>query len=231
MNGIEATYRYMGISAMDSILQAFAPKDLNWKKGIYPNETHNSVRLKGVYDGLKFFYDGYSNSCITFHPMNGIALKNKPFPVMQFINTTNIRYTIDGTEPTNTSPKFEKIITLPGPAELKVRSFYARGGNKTISVGKFKEGETLPAISKPGDAKPGGLNYSYYKGEWDKLPDFNSLKPVHSGKADKDFDLNKMPDQNNFGCVFDGYIEIGVPGYYISFWIRMMVQNFILIMN
>jgi len=212
--GIQTTYTYMRINEMDSIFRALAPKDLHWQLSLYPNETHNSVRLKGIYDGLKFFYEGYSNAKITFHPMNGVALKNKPFKIY-FFGNLNIRYTIDGTEPMATSAKADSVLILTGPAELKVRSFYVRGANKTVTTGSFKEGKTLKAIPKPKNVKPGGLNFAYYRGEWDKLPDFTKLTPVNSGRMDASFNLDKMPDLNNFGCVMEGYIEIKEEGYYI----------------
>lgn len=210
----QSTSKFMGISAMDSIFQELAPKDLHWKCSLYPNETHNSVRLKGVYDGLKFFYEGFNTSRVIFHPMNGVALKNKPFKIY-FFGNTNVRYTIDGTEPSAASAKADSILILPGPAELKVRSFNVRGPNKVITTGTFKEGKTLKVSSKPNGVKPGGLHYSCYRGEWDKLPDFRKLTPIYSGRVDTTFNLDKLPDKTNFGLVMDGFFEIQEEGYFI----------------
>ena len=42
---------------MDAFLEKNAPKKLKWKTAGYPNEKHNSVRLKGIYDGIKFNYE------------------------------------------------------------------------------------------------------------------------------------------------------------------------------
>ncbi len=214
INGIQSTYMYMGIDIMDSIFQKQAPKDLHYKRSLYPNETHNSVRLKGVYDGLKFFNEGYSNARIAFHPMNGIALKNKPFKI-SFYGSTRVHYTLDGTDPSAASPHADSVLTVPGPVELKARSFSVRGPNKMITTGTFKEGKPLKASSKPAEVQSGGLRYSYYRGEWDSLPNFNKLTPVFSKRMDSTFSLAKMPDQNNFGLVLNGYLEIKEDGYYI----------------
>ena len=62
---------------------------------------------------------------------------------------------------------------------------------------------------------PGGVNYSYYEGEWNALPDFGKLKAVRSGVTDKDFDINKLPRRTNFATLMEGYIEIQKEGYYI----------------
>ncbi|MBN1782643.1 chitobiase/beta-hexosaminidase C-terminal domain-containing protein [bacterium] len=215
MAGIESTWKQMGIAEMDSIFRAQSPEDLHWNKGLYPNETHNSVRLKGIYDGFRFFYKGYSNGQVAFHPMGGTAIKGKPFPVILFSRNTPVRYTIDGSEPDNTSQKFDSLITVPGPATLKMCSFHARGRNPVTTTGVFKEGKTLPSIKKPKNVTSGGLSYTYYRGEWDKLPDFSALTPVHSGRMDKDFNMLTLPDQTNFGFIMKGFIEIKEAGYYI----------------
>lgn len=60
-----------------------------------------------------------------------------------------------------------------------------------------------------------GLNFKYYEGTWEKMPDFDQLKPVTTGTA-KDFwvgDYAKRED--NFGLVFSGYIEVPEDGMYI----------------
>ncbi len=74
----------MGIGRMDSVLKLNAPENVYWKIGLFPNESHNSVRLKAIYDGLKFSYAGYPGTPPEFHPMNGILLKDKPASIFMF---------------------------------------------------------------------------------------------------------------------------------------------------
>jgi hypothetical protein len=86
INGVEETYRNVGIAKMDTILKETAPKWLRWKTSIYPNETHMSVRLKGIYDGLKYAYLGYnSEKMVEFHPNNGSLLEGKPAPIFLMV--------------------------------------------------------------------------------------------------------------------------------------------------
>lgn len=214
MAGITNTADGMGITAMDSVFKLHAPNDLHWQCQTYPNETHNSVQLKGIYDGLKFIYEGYDVNPVTFHPMTGIVLKGEPFKVFCFSNNTNLRYTTDGSEPTLNSPKFERENILTGPANLKVSSFYTRGKNEAVTTGEFKEGKTLSAMEKLDNVQPGGLYYDYYEGDWNELPDFSKIKVVDSGHLDKNFDFNKLPSKIYFGCVFSGYIKIEKKGHY-----------------
>ena len=79
--GIESTYKNMGINRLDSLLGTRAPDNLYWKMVTYPNEKHNSVRLKAMYDGIKFAYSGYPGASLNFHPMNGILLEDKPIRI------------------------------------------------------------------------------------------------------------------------------------------------------
>jgi predicted alpha/beta superfamily hydrolase len=203
------------IDRLDSVLQLKAPKTLHWKVVTYANETHNSVRLKAMYDGIKFVYEGYSSVPLRFHPMNGILLKNKPIPIFLENSFPDLRYTIDGTEPKRTSPKVEQVFTITGPAQLVVKSFSNSGKYDKTARGSFELGNALATVQKPGTINSGGLKYSYYEGNWEKLPDFKKLEPVKTGIADSAFNFNELPRKANFACQFEGYLEIVNDGYYI----------------
>ncbi|MBX2842442.1 MAG: chitobiase/beta-hexosaminidase C-terminal domain-containing protein [Flammeovirgaceae bacterium] len=210
-----SAYANMGLNSMDSIVNENAPEDLDWKSVAYPDESHGSVRYKSIYDGLKFAYLDFNQRKIEFHPMNGILLKNQPIEVWNFSDHPDMRYTTDGSEPTSLSQKMEPKIQLSGPVELKVKSFSKRGKQNAIAIGNFEVGETLPAKKKLKKAQSGGLHYSYYEGQWDSLPNFELLKPVKEGHIDENFNLESLPKQENFACVFDGFLKIDEEGYYI----------------
>ena len=212
--GIDATYRYQGIARLDSLLRLKAPEKLRWKMVTYPDEKHNSVRLKAMYDGIKFSYSGYSNAPISFHPMNGVLLKDKPISIW-VDSYPELRYTLDGTEPVRTSQKVDSKLTISGPAQLVLKSFSNSGKYDKTAKGDFQLGEALPSVSKPIESISGGLRYSYYEGSWEKLPDFKKLKPAKTGIADSVFNINDLPRRTNFACLFEGYFEILKDGYYL----------------
>jgi hypothetical protein len=141
-------YKGMGIVGMDSILKKYAPPGFIWKARAYPDETHGSVRLKSMYDGLKFTYTGYTTKGPEFHPMNGIVLKDKPIKIWYFDNPSALRYTTNGTEPTLASAKMQNEITLSGPAKLSVKQFANRDKFSRTTTGDFKAGKALPALAK-----------------------------------------------------------------------------------
>lgn len=207
--------KQMGITSMDAVLKSSAPKDLNWKTVAYADETHGSIRLKSVYDGLKFFYEGYTNKPIEFHPMNGIVLKDQPYKIYYFGASQSVHYSTDGSEPTSSSNKMAAEISLTNSAKLVTKSLGRNDRYNKATVGEFTVGTTPPASAKPANATAGGFHYSYYEGEWDTLPDFGKLTAIQAGIAGKDFDVNKLPRQTNFACLFEGYIEIKKEGYYI----------------
>jgi hypothetical protein len=204
----------MGITDFDTLLKNRAPKDLKWKIAGYADEHHGSIRLKSVYDGLKFFYDGYGKPDVVFHPMNGIVLKDRPYKVYYF-GSSQVHYTTDGSEPVLTSTKMQPGNSLMNGAKLSAKALDRTDRFNRSTVGEFRVGNAFPAIAKPDNIVPGGLSYSYYEGEWNALPDFGKLKAVRSGIADKDFDVNKLPRPTNFATLLEGYIEIQKEGYYI----------------
>jgi hypothetical protein len=213
--GIDETYKGMGIGRMDSVLKLKAPPGLKWKIATFPNEKHNSVRLKAMYDGIKFSYSGYSGGAIQFHPMNGILLKNKPATIFLLDRYPEMRYTLDGTEPDMTTPKAESRILINGPAQLVLKSFSVSGKYDLVAKGSFTVCEILPSSQKPKKLKNRGLKYACYGGNWDKMPDLKKLKPVQTGVADSLFSFKNLPLKVNFACLFEGYLEIAEDGYYI----------------
>lgn len=215
INGVEDTYRNVGIQKMDSVLMESAPEGLRWKTSVYPKETHMSVRLKGIYDGLKYTYDGYnSRKLVEFHPNNGTLLERKPAPVFLNGSFPNVYYTTDGTEPDTSSKRAPQMIEISGPSELRVKWI---GENKKYiitSKANFEISKVWPALQKVKGIKTGGLRYSYYEGKWKSLPDFTRLQAVETGIADSSFSMEKFPARSNFGFVFEGYLKIELEGYY-----------------
>lgn len=60
MSGREGErYIAMGTAAMDDVLEKKISRENVWKSMAYKNETHFTIILKTVYDGLKFVYRDY----------------------------------------------------------------------------------------------------------------------------------------------------------------------------
>jgi predicted alpha/beta superfamily hydrolase len=213
--GIESTYKSMGIDRMDSILKGRALKNLSWKTVTFPNEKHNSVRLKAIYDGLKYAYSGFTDTPAEVHPSGGIALKVKPFSIYVMNPPSELRYTLDGTEPDMTSPAVPGNLMITGPAQLVMKSFSTTGKYDNVTRCSFEAGNYMTPVPAPKKIVKGGLNYSFYQGQWDGFPDFARTKPALKGIADSSFSLSSLPVKAGYACVFEGFIEIREEGYYL----------------
>ena len=220
-------FRVLGSYAMDSLLKVKSPPGLKWNSAVYENERHQSVKIKTLYDGLKFIYFGYSpasessyvTNSLEFFPGGGVLLKDKPAKIMTYTTFLDyepgIRYTTNGSEPTPSSPKFDYGTPITAPADLTLRLFSTGGHNLEVK-GHFELGETFPVRRLPKSALPGGFRFDYYKGDWDNIPDFSHLISQRSGLA-KTYVRDYISDTLNFACNIEGYLEVVKEGYYTFF--------------
>ncbi len=59
------------------------------------------------------------------------------------------------------------------------------------------------------------LEYSLYKGTWDKLPDFSTMTPEKTGKVEE-FSIKGLADGNDhYGIVFKGNLSVPTSGDYL----------------
>lgn len=60
---------------------------------------------------------------------------------------------------------------------------------------------------------PKGVKFEYYEGDWDKLPDFGTLKAAKTGECDY-FDIKDKSRDDNFGFRFTGFVVVPADGRY-----------------
>lgn len=120
------------------------------------------------------------------------------------VSTATICYTLDGNDPTPNSTKYMSSIHIQGDQTLKAALVLANGRmSNPVTTNFFVV-----------DQKANGLNYTYYEGEWEKLPDFRQLTPVASGRV-YDIGLEGIPQRGeNFGIQLSGFIKIDKDGEY-----------------
>lgn len=204
----------MKVDSMNKVLTAAAPPGLIWKSIAYPDETHSSLRLKSIYDGLKFTY-GWHNGEIEFHPMNGTIRKNDTLKIWYFGDTTKTHYTLNGAEPTRSSEKIQPETVITDATTFTIKQFTNRARYDKMKSGSFVPGKALQPLSKPAGMQPGGFHYAYYEVDWDKFQGLKGLTPRLTGIADSSFDLKKLPRKNNYALLLDGLLETKEEGYYI----------------
>jgi len=59
----------------------------------------------------------------------------------------------------------------------------------------------------------GSIQYEYFEGGWDKLPDFTKLKPVSTGTT-TDFSAGPASRGDDYALRFSGYLQIATAGEY-----------------
>ncbi len=199
----DAARTKMKITRKDDALVVSLPAQL-------PNATNSVVmlELQGNPDIHNMPSTSISQSIFT----NEIAV-----PLTDEAGNAEIRYTTDGTEPGIKSAVYSAPVVLKETATLKARSF--RNG-KPISGTFVKKWEKVQGReAQPLAVAAPGLQYLYFEGKWDKLPDFSKMKPLKTGTVTR-FDRsakNKLGEE--FGFVFQGFVKVpkdDIYTFYIS---------------
>jgi hexosaminidase len=115
-----------------------------------------------------------------------------------------IYFTLDGQEPSTSSPKYSKPLPIKGDQTLKA-ILVIPGARASLPV-------TTSFLTV--DPNVNGVTYSYFEDEWILLPDMGTMKPMRTGKT---FDLtsNSLPHRwGGYGFQFKGYIDIPSDGDY-----------------
>jgi len=146
-----------------------------------------------------------------------------------------IRYTLDGSEPTQTNGSvYRTPIKVERTSPLNMRSF---GSDKfpskrvTAWIGKDVFVEAAQ-ISQPLDQ---GLRYTYFEGELRSVKDIKNLRISESGITPRiNTDIRKR--DNYFALQFDGYLSVPADGIYYFYLLsndgsRLILDNDIILDN
>jgi hypothetical protein len=124
---------------------------------------------------------------------------------------TTLHYTLDGSEPTEKSPTYEKPLRLARTAEVRALAVFSNGdkspvASKTAPVLRYFDGVRAAGVSP-------GLAYRYYTGSFESLPAFDKLKPEAEGSA-ASFGLDPAKATDHYALLFTGYIRVPREGIY-----------------
>ena len=118
--------------------------------------------------------------------------------IIKPVNNSEVRYTLDGTEPNENSELFTRPIFVNKTTVIKAKVFKKN----------YKSGFTSVSRIDFIDSLKNGVNYKYYIGAWNKLPDFDKLKPSFKGKI-YNFNLNNLRTYaDKFAVEFTSNIKI-----------------------
>jgi hypothetical protein len=123
-----------------------------------------------------------------------------------------IHYTLDGSAPTADSPRYREPIVVSGEgATVRAVALDAEGLASTPVTRVLRR--ATPRPSRPGRPARPGLRVRVYEGRWTRLPDFEALVPLRTA-ARPGFDLAARPAADDFGLVFEGFVNAPADGLY-----------------
>ena len=114
------------------------------------------------------------------------------------------------------SKKYGDPITINTDAELKTIAI-ENGKESLMTSRKLEKVESYqkPLESISMKNLKSGLDYTLYEGNWQKLPDFDTLKGINEGETSI-FELSELTKKEyNYGLVFNGFLKIDKDGIYI----------------
>lgn len=126
-------------------------------------------------------------------------------------NSATIRYTLDGSTPTAQSDAYTGNLSIERTATLKARFFengLAISGTATQQLTKVAMQRSISLSNLKQ-----GLAYQYYEGDWDALPNFNTLKAVKKGTV-SGFNFSPRIKEEQFAFEYTGYIDVPENGAY-----------------
>jgi alpha-L-fucosidase len=126
-------------------------------------------------------------------------------------DSVTFHYTLDGSDPTSDSPVAQTSLRLTETTVVSARCF--RNGKAVSPVAKKIFTKVTPRTAKPVKNLQPGLEFSYFEGAWEGLPNFKKLEPLKEGITPL-FDLSPRERELNFGLQFSGFVQIAEDGMY-----------------
>ncbi len=125
--------------------------------------------------------------------------------------SAEIRYTLDGSEPTKRSILYINPINVSESKILKIKSFH-KDMEPSITIeyeinkAEFKEPEKNIKVKQ-------GLHYNYFERFFVSTEDMDGLVALESGIMDK-FTIENAKTENYFGYEYEAYIKVPKNGIY-----------------
>jgi alpha-L-fucosidase len=125
-----------------------------------------------------------------------------------------LRCTTDGSDPGPAAVIVRAPLKLSQTTTVRARAF--RGDKPVSGVSETTFTKVAPRPADKIDGLKPGVEYDYYEGTWDKLPDFDKLTPVKSGVL-AGFEFSPRRQAENFAFRYRGYVTVPRTGVYQFF--------------
>ncbi len=122
-----------------------------------------------------------------------------------------IRYTLDGSEPSENSMLYKNAFTIKNTVTLKAKA-YKKGykPSKTFVI-KAVKAELMKSLVISG--KKQGINFKYYEGNFQSVKDLEKQTAKEQGFM-SEINISNAKSDDHFGYIFDAYIYVPKSGVY-----------------
>ena len=124
---------------------------------------------------------------------------------------TELRYSIDGSDPRPDSPLAAGPVKLTQTATVKARAFRDGKAVSPVAAQEFKKVPVRHAAKVP--EYPAGLKYESFEGRIKSVKELAAMKPVSSGRCNG-FDISKRNAQHDFAFRYTGFVRVPAAGVY-----------------
>jgi alpha-L-fucosidase len=131
------------------------------------------------------------------------------------LNSVELRYTLDGSNPTRESLIYQNALQIDKTTTIKAQIFRNNQALSCVIEKTYRKLPPRPAL-KDTNGEP-GLNFSYFHGQWESLPDFMALIPEAQGTVET-FATSPKTRKEYFAFQFKGSIKVPQSGLY-SFYV------------
>jgi cytochrome c peroxidase len=131
----------------------------------------------------------------------------------KYVSGANISITADAAPSGQVFDRWVATSGSPGIANVTTATTTVTMPARAATVtATYKNGVSLRNAENPANTI-NGLDYSYYNGSWNALPNFTALTPVKTGSV-SNFSIGGKLANDNFGFAFKGFINLPTDGTY-----------------
>lgn len=125
---------------------------------------------------------------------------------------TEVRYTLDGTDPVATSRAYDGPLVLGDTTTVRAQAFRGERALSPIAEQRFTRVTAVAGVT-PQSPRHGYLNCEHFEGMWDRMPRFETLTPVRVERT-MGLTLETRTRDEGIALRFTGFIYARTPGVY-----------------
>lgn len=189
------------------------PLELEWEMG-YDNDF---MEPEFSLSGIEIIELTPSRTGISMTEQD-IFIKELQVALTHPYKKVSAKFTLDGSGINENTPVFPESLTLDKTTMLNVKLTDSEGFESAVFRKTYKKVKPVEATKKPRNGKK-GLQYTYYEGNFDSIPDFNTLKSLKSGSV-----TILAPDEigerlDHYAIQYKGFISVPETGIY-TFYLK-----------